>query len=280
MNKYFYHYSRKVPKQLLRWIGESDVVLMESGGPEIFFDIVRVTNPRCKIIYICSDALETIGCATYVLDEFRRVVRHFDGVRIPSRLLSSAFPKDCKLYFVPHGLDPDSLKTSAPSPYTGGANIVSVGNMLFDPQFFETAAKLFPEVHFHVIGGGRRARNLAASNITVYGEMPFKETLPYIKYADAGVAPYDDDRVSPYLTDTSMKLMQYNYFGLPAICPAVLAGGHQSRFGYIREKPNSIQDAVARALSCGPFQGSTYLTWAEVTQRILFPERFPETFLN
>ncbi len=279
MDRYFRSYVEHAPATLRAWIAESDLVLLESGGPEIFFDLIRRHNPKCRIAYISSDSLETIGSSPYVMKEFQRVASQFDAVYLPSQLLAPAFPPGCKLHFVPHGIDAGVLQASGASPYKGGVNIVSVGNMLFDPRFFEVAAPAFPDINFHVIGGGKSARTLTAPNVAVYPETPFKDTLPYLKHADAGVAPYAADKAPAYLRHTSMKLMQYSHLGLPAICPAVVAGECKGRFGYAPDSPDSIADAVRGALSFGRFDRPDFLSWAEVAQRILAPEDFPDTVL-
>ena len=143
--------------------------------------------------------------------------------------------------------------------------------MLFDPSFFEAAAASFPEVMFHVIGGGRDAANLSAPNIRVYDEMRFVETVPYIRHADFGIAPYNAEKVAPYLTDTSMKLMQYGFLGVPAVCPDIVAGGKAGRFGYRPGDLDDIGRAIRGALAFGHFAGEPALSWREVTDRILYP---------
>ena len=280
MDRYFRSYVERAPATLRAWIADSDMVLLESGGPEIFFDLVRRHNPTCRIGYIGSDSLETIGSARYVAAELQRVAPLFDAVYLPSKLLAPAFPPGCRLRFVPHGVDAGMLQASGASPYKGKVNLVSVGNMLFDPGFFEAAAPAFPDVNFHVIGGGKGARKLAAPNIAVYPETSFKDTLPYLKHADAGVAPYAGSKAPAYLRHTSMKLMQYGHLGLPAICPAALAGECRGRFGYVPGNPGSIAEAVRGALSLGRMDGLDFLSWAEVTQRIVAPEDFPDTALS
>ncbi len=280
MDRFFRSYVEHAPAVLRAWIAESDMVLLESGGPEMFFDLVRRCNPTCRIGYIASDSLETIGSAHYVREVFQRVAPWFDAVYLPSELLAPVFPPACKLYFVPHGVDAGMLQASGASPYKGGVNLVSVGNMLFDPEFFEAAAPAFPDINFHVIGGGKGARKLAAPNITVYPEIAFKDTLPFLKHADAGIAPYMGNKVPAYLKHTSMKLMQYGHLGLLAICPAMMVGECKGRFGYLPGNPTSIAEAVRGALSAGRLDRLDFLSWAEVTQRIVAPEDFPDTNLN
>jgi len=279
MDSWFKAYVSHAPDTLHKWIAESNSIFLESGGPEIFFDLVKQINPDAKVIYICSDALGAIGCSNYVTRQLARIAPMLDGIRVPSKILASEFPVRGKVYFVPHGMDQDSFNTAGPSPYDGGINIVSVGDMLFDPGFFTLAAEAFPNINFHVIGGGEKSKTLAGSNIIVYGEMPFKDTLPYLKYAAAGVAPYMGDKVQPYLADTSMKLMQYGCLGLPAICPTIVAGDHVGRFGYIPGDRGSIKTAIESALLNGCFKGKQVTSWAGVAERLLSREAFPDTKL-
>ena len=77
-----------------------------------------------------------------------------------------------------------------------------------------------------------------------------------------------------------MKPMQYGHLGLPAICPDVVAGACRGRFGYAPGDPHSIAQAVRSALSFGRFERPGFLSWAEVTQRILAPDDFPDTVLT
>ena len=101
----------------------------------------------------------------------------------------------------------------------------------------------------------------------------------YIKHADLGIAPYKADCVQDYLCDTSMKLMQYEYFGVPAICPTAAVGGHAGRFGYVPGDRNSIGKAIRAALTAGKFAPPAILSWSEVTDRILRPQDFADTAL-
>jgi len=280
MNLFFKLYLASVPEILKQWICESSVIVLESGGPEIFFSLIKKLNPSAKVFYICSDPLWAINTPAFAVRALQRDYPSYDGIRIPSRVLKSEFPLSDKVYFIPHGIDKQALATDKGSPYKAGKNIVSVGNMLFDPGFFQIAAPTFPDVQFHIIGGGPRAEALREfSNVTVYGEMPFADTLPYIKYANAGVAPYQADMVAPYLTDTSMKLMQYGFYGLPAICPTVVSGNNELRFGYIPDSGESIKSAVNAALAASHIENKSLLSWGEVLSRILNPDSFSDTSL-
>jgi 2-beta-glucuronyltransferase len=138
--------------------------------------------------------------------------------------------------------------------------------MLFDPCFFEAAGELFPNVTFHVIGSGYAGTG--PENVRYYREMPFEATLPFLKHCNFAIAPYGPG-VDAYLTHTSMKLMQYNYLGKPAVCPQAVAGCGFGRFGYDPEKAHTISQAIENALEHGAFAPKPHLDWAEVTQLIV-----------
>lgn len=265
-------YVRFSPSILGKWIREAQTIIIESGKAVAFFPLIKKINPCARIIYNCSDALETIGCSSVLIRDLKRYAPQMDLIRIPSQHMAPFFPKEAKLCVIPHGIDYDRLQQKVTSPYTSGINLISVGSMLFDSSFFEIAASAFPEITFHVIGGGKKATYLQAANIRVYDEMPFEKTLAYLKYAHAGIAPYCADKVDPYLADTSMKLIQYGAMGLPSICPNTTVGNYKWRFGYIPNDPQSITKAVRDALAFGRFDGTSPLTWSEVVNRMLSTE--------
>jgi 2-beta-glucuronyltransferase len=272
----FMAYRRHTPEVFRHWVEDSDTIILESGMSPILMPIIQRLNPRARKIYIASDLLDTIGVDPYVSAELDACIDGFDTVIVPSPLMAPAFPARAKVRFVPHGLDVDAAAIGA-SPYAGGINAVSVGSMLFDRSFFELAAPMFPQVMFHVVGGGRAAGNLAYPNVKIYGEVPYERTLAYIKYADFGIAPYKAENVQAYLCDTSMKLMQYAYFGIPALCPQVAVGCHAGRFGYNPGDQASIAQAIRGALAAGKFNPPVILSWSEVTERILSSQERAET---
>lgn len=273
-------YARLLPPTLRRWIRESRTILIESGLPLVFAEVAATLNPRASLIYLASDDLGTIGCAPFLSDLLARIAPRFDWAVLPSPALADVFPPSTRTCFVPHGLDRDAFASEATTPFEGGINAVSVGSMLFDPDFFRVASDVCPDVIFHVIGGGLNARRLAGRNIRVHAEMAFAETLPFLRFADLGIAPYDGRRISPYLADTSMKLMQFGHLGLPALCPTPLDAGRPGRFGYVPGDAGSIEAAIRSALAAGRSAPVSTLTWREATDRILDPARFPDTVLQ
>ncbi len=273
-------YIRMVPDTLRQWIKESDLIIVESGFAIMLMRLCKQLNPDATLMYLSSDSLETISCAPTIINEFFDASQCIDYAIITSMLMKPEMPKGTTLYLVPFAQEKSILQHADPSPYAGGRNIVSVGDMLFDRTFFEVAAEAFPDVTFHIIGGATHADPLKAKNIVKYDEMPFIKTIPYIKHATAGVAPYNGRKVSPFLMDTSMKLMQYGFLKVPAICPHTVVGPYPGRFGYMPGNKESIIAAVRNALNSPPFEGRPTLSWEEVTERVIDPKSYPENLIT
>lgn len=269
-------YRQMVPDTFRQYVSESKTILFESGLPIILVRICKCINPQAHLIYIASDSLKTISCSQFIIDEFSQIGTLLDAARLPSRELKEDMPPNLKTYFIPQGIDKSIREYADPSPFSGGINAVTVGSMLFDASFFEVAARQFPRITFHIIGGGVYASRLSGPNIKVYPEMPFRETIPYIRNADFGIAPYDR-RAARFMVDTSLKLLHFGFLGVPAVCPHIVAGCHSGRFGYEQGNPQSIADAINSALAAGHVSSSSILNWSDVADRIVSPDRYADT---
>jgi 2-beta-glucuronyltransferase len=254
-------------------------ILVESGLGIMLIHRARRLNARARIIYRGSDALHTIGAPPALARELRRRADDVDAFCLLAEKMAADFQwAGEKTFVVPLGVNRDDFASIGPSPYSGGINAVTVGSMLFDPSFFTLAAPHFPDVQFHLIGTGEPFA--APANVRLYKEMPFKATLPYLKHADFGIAAYLPAANSGYLAQSSLKLMQYGYLGLPAVCPDYAAGASQHRFGYVCGDEAAIVTAIRRALAHGRFAGAAAVpSWEEVAQRMLAPEDFADTAL-
>lgn len=274
-------YAAKPRPVLETWAAESDLIIVESGIPAVLIDRLRRAAPRAKLVYLASDDLETVGCSRAIVERFEASFPSIDLAVLPSPLLLDAMPDRTKCIHVPHGFERAPFDAVTPSPHGVGRHAVSVGSMLFDRHFFEVAAPAFPEVTFHVVGGGPESQGLDLANVVVHPETPFAETVPMIVHAAIGIAPYRDVGAPAYLVDTSLKLRQYRYAGLPTVCPRFAAGTDPSRFGYDPADPASIVAAVGRALASPrfPVAATDFPSWDEVVDRILDPAGHPETRL-
>lgn len=247
------------------------VTIVESGLGALLISRARALNRSARIIYLASDHLPTLGAHTALQSELESCASIIDHVCITSPRMADKFAwANRKLFVVPHGFDPAVFQGDTANPYSGGRNAVSVGSMLFDADFFLHAAGQFPDVTFHVIGSGSKCT--FPPNVRVYPEMPFKETISYLKHATFGIAPY---RLAPdceYLCDTSMKLMQYEFLDLLAVCPHFAVGSNPNRIGYTPRDAQSIRLAVSAALDrARGIVPRQHLSWREATLQLLEP---------
>jgi 2-beta-glucuronyltransferase len=252
-------------------------IVVESGLGIMLIHRARQLNSNARIIYRGSDALHTIGAPPALEVELRRRAGDVDAFCLLADKMATDFPwATDKTYTVPLGVHRSDFADIGPSPYSGGTNAVTVGSMLFDRSFFQNAAGRFPNIQFHLIGTGGAFE--APPNVRHYDEMPFKATLPYLKHADLGIAAYRPQANSGYLAQSSLKLMQYEYLGLPAVCPDYAVGTSPNRFGYAADDAAGIDWAIGRALAHGRFAGAAnVLSWEEVAERLLNPELFEDT---
>ena len=231
------------------------------------------------MIYLASDDLSTIGCSESLSRALDRSAASFAYAVLPSKRLAQAIPASMTKAYVPHGFDKEAFLPASELPFSSPINAVSVGSMLFDANFFRTACAEFPNVTFHIIGGGRNSSDLAAANLVVLPEMPFSETVRYIRHASVGIAAYTANDAPYYLSDTSMKLWQYQYVGLNSVCPFFACGEIPGRFGYDPDNTASIVAALDRAFGAARFEPdhSLFLDWSDVVDRILSPQKYADT---
>lgn len=280
-NAMFRWYAAHPPQTLVRWIQEADVIVFESGYAVAFIELARRLNPRARMVYRASDGLSTINVADWIARTFDRVAPSLDVIALVSPAMAAEVASRDNVFHVGHGVDLNLDQLGDPSPYPAeGIHAVSVGSMLFDPQFFVVAGKAFPQVTFHVIGSGMGRHPEYPENVVVYGEMKHAETIGYIKHARFGIAPYASEQVPDYLADSSMKLLQYDFFGLPAVCPHRVVGRYPSRFGYSPGDADSVVAAIGAALDAPRVRHRQCLSWAETTDRVLDPAGYPETRLG
>jgi 2-beta-glucuronyltransferase len=275
-NFLFRRYLARPSPVLVDWIKDADTIFFESGIAPIFFDLVTQLNPRARTIYVASDDLATINVATYVKKTFERVAPKMTALCLKSRFMADGVPSSGNRYVIPHGFDFSVAEHADPSPYPAGLHAVSVGSMLFDPDFFVTASRHFPGMIFHIIGSGSGPHPDYGDNVKVYDEMPHHLTLPYIKHASIGIAPYRSRRVPRYLADTSLKLIQYDFFKLPAVCPSGIVGDYATRFGYEPGDADSIVAAIEAAIAAPRISFGRPLRWSQVVERMLHPTRFED----
>lgn len=275
----FWLYERLPNRVLVDWSAQADVIVYESGIAPIYFELAKRLNPTAKHIYRGSDDLATINVAGYAAEKFVKVSPQMDALCLLSRRMAERIPSTRNAYFVPNGLDANLAEQGDPSPYGAGVHAVSIGSMLFDAEFFVVASRAFPHVTFHLIGSGHGRVAGYGDNVLVYDDMEYAETIRYIKHADFGVAPYVSEDVPDYLADSSLKMLQYDFFALPTVCPHSVTGDYASRFGYSPGNAASIEAAIGAAIAAPHERSRQILSWAQVTDRLLDPGAYADAWI-
>jgi 2-beta-glucuronyltransferase len=280
MNAVYPLYARSSDRTVDAMLRAADHVIIESSVAAIFLRHIRSISPRAKIIYYATDRLDTVGAHPFIRQRLIADAGLIDHVclRSPKMMDDFAWAAD-RLYRAEFGVNANDFDSIGPSPYTARQTAVSVGSMLFDADFFQRAAPLFPEVQFHVIGCGMRFD--APANVVIHDEMRFRDTLPYVKHATVGIAPYRPAPGVEYLAESSLKMAQYELLALPAVCPDFAVGDVTSRSGYCPGDAESMAAAMRRALGqAGTVTPRRFLTWDAVAERVLRPQDFPGTKLT
>lgn len=248
----------------------ADVVILECGYALYWYDAIRRLNPGATFVAFYNDRLELVGFRPEVLALHTRLMPQFDMVRTNAERLLDYLPPGCNGQYVPQGVDKARIRFDSPSPYAPGTrNIVSVGNMLLDePAVRAIATATGADVQVHVIGA---AMADPPPNVIVHGELPFERTLPYIVHADVGLAPYRLVEGADYLVQSSLKIQQYSYCGLPVLIASGLAIRGENFVYYDSGVAGDIAVAVQRALAMPKSRsyGAHLLDWSEVGDRLL-----------
>ncbi|PTM94404.1 GumK N-terminal domain-containing glycosyltransferase [Mycoplana dimorpha] len=266
---FFPLFGNRPPRFMTEAIERADVVVIESGTAIAFFDAVRRINPRARTLYFKRDRLDTVGASAWLQAHERRIAPQFDRVVVPSPRMAEHLPAGCRMVYVPQGIDKAGFDACVTSPYPDGSrNAVSVGDMLFDAEAVAAMARSSPDVRFHLFGAG--IQGAYPPNVHLYGERAYGDIVPYIKFADFGIAPYRLGERELYLAESSLKLQQYSYCRLPILAPDLLAGGRANLVGYDQHDERDWAGKVRRAATIAREPGwrDGILSWDEVAARI------------
>ncbi|ACI99916.1 glycosyltransferase [Rhodospirillum centenum] len=263
----------------------ADLVMVESTGALLLVERIRRLNPGARLVYRVSDDIRNLGQHRAVIAAEERVAPLFDLISTPSRYSFERFAALGTARLHPHGIDAAAFDAPCPDPYRGlrgsgtggdGLHAVSVGHSFYDPELVAVAAEQFPHWTFHVIG--RVPRTGDRPNIRWYGEMPFRETIPYIVHADIGLAPYTYREGAETLADSSLKLMQYTWCRLPAVAPDFATRPDRPHVvGYRQGDRASIRHALVAAAKVdrAGISRAGIAGWDELARRIVGPDDAP-----
>ncbi len=263
-----YYANFPIAKEALSFIKSSSYIVFESTPGLLLFDKVKKLNPGAKYIYRVSDDLRFLQVHPALIKYEAKVLPSFDVVSIVSAHFFNLFKqKNVRLHY--HGIDKQTYDQPHVNPYPAGStNLVFIGNAYFDRDFLETASTLFPDAKFHIIGPIQGLPK--HPNIIAYGEMPFYETVGYIKYADVGLHTLHRARGAEAFTDT-LKVHQYTYCQLPIVAPSFLKTNRKHAFYYTPGNAATIQTSLENALGFlhDEVDNSNVLDWKELAQKLI-----------
>ncbi|AHM61787.1 glucuronosyltransferase [Flammeovirgaceae bacterium 311] len=258
----------KFAKEAAAFIAESAYIIFESTPGLLLFDKVRELNPKAKYIYRVSDDLRFLNVHPALIKYENRILLKFDLVSIVSSHFHSLFKtKNVKLHF--HGINKQIFNEALDNPYPQNTvNLVFVGNAYFDVSFIEIASELFPDYKFHIIGPIQGLPD--KQNIIKYGELPFQDTVKYIRHASAGLHTLEHTKGAEGFTDT-LKVHQYTYCKLPIVAPEFLRSNREHAFYYQSGQKDSIRLAVTSALKYPKenIDAADVLDWKELAGKLL-----------
>lgn len=268
-------YSRLLPEAVTARVKEADIIVIESGVGLTLVDTFRQLAPQARLIYSVSDLLETLTFHPMVQVAERAALAHFETIRVPAAVMRDSFPAAAPIQYIPPGLDTSVFDIPTPNPFTQLKNAISVGDMLFNPDVIEGLAADFPDWTFHVFGKKARLSGPVA-NVIEYGEQPFSTLVSYLQHADIGIAPYHDAPSVGYISQSSLKMVQYTYCQLPIVAPGFAAAGrdHVLSFSADAER-QSLRNAFERAIRFdrATIDRSQVLNWDQVTDAMFMTVR-------
>ena len=253
------------------WIRSADLVVFESTPGLLLFRQFKRLNPGARFVYRVSDDLRLLKNHPLVLEMEEAVLPEFNLVSVPSAYMYKLFQdKTPRLRLHSHAIRKDLFDRDYPNPYLGlpGPHLVFVGVSYFDYDFLERASRTFSDAQFHIIGPLRV--QIKRPNVRFYGERPFLETIPYIKFADVGLANRTYTPGAESLSD-SLKIIQYTYARLPIVAPEFLRSSRHNVISYRPGEEESIKRAIQKALEMdrSSISVSDIFSWEELAQRLV-----------
>jgi 2-beta-glucuronyltransferase len=254
----------------------ADLVLVESGLPLLLVRRIRALNPAARLVYRVSDDTRNIGQHAHVVAEEDRVAPLFDLISAPSRYTAERFAALPSVRFQPHGIDLAAFDRPTADPYAAPplgprweTEVVSIGHSFFDAAFPALAATALPGWRFHVVGALRPEPTLP--NVVWHGERPFLETVPFVRHADVGAAPYVRRTGGETLRESSLKLIQYTHCRLPSVGPRFVTRPDRPHLiGYDPGDGASIAAALraARAIDRRTIRPEPVASWEDLARAI------------
>ena len=255
----------------LKTLRDADVFIVESGSGPLLVPTFARNNPKAKFIYNFSDRSGVVDFHPYVVRQTEKNLPHFSMIRLNAAIVANDFPDGAPTCYVPQAIDKALFDRPWPNPYATPRNVISIGDMLFDASSVSIMAKNFPDWTLHLFGKGAKLPQ-ELPNVRQYGERPYDEIVPYLKHADIGIAPYSNaQKETDYLSQSSLKLVQYTYCALPIVTPQFAASHRDHAFGYTPGVESTIVYAFEKAMQCdrNGIDRSSVQDWTQMIDTML-----------
>lgn len=265
----FRHYGALLPAAVRGRLASYTHILVESGIAVLIAPLLRRLAPQARLIYHAADQLETIGAHPCFREVWERSRRDYDAVHILAESQRKDMPSGVPVLFLPHGIATEVFDAAAETPYGAPNNAVSVGDMLFDAEALKVLARGNPDWTFHLFG--RKSRlDEALPNVVTHGEVPFASVAGYIRHADIGIAAYRDAPGADYLSQSSLKMIQYTYCRLPIVAPVFASAGRPHVLAYEPGDGPSLLAAfdAAKVYDRLSIDVSQAMTWQDMAARL------------
>lgn len=264
------NYARLVTPQLRDIVSKADVIVYESSVALFLFQAARRFAPAARHVYRVSDDIRILRSTHPRMVELEQEIAPlFDSVSVPCAGMLQKFPALPNVRQHCHGINKAAFDSVHISPYSPKSrNAVLVSAWRSDDSFFQAVAHGCPGVDFHCIGP--LPQRVKAKNLHYYGEMPFNETVPYIKFADVGLQIVQDMGLATKSLTDNLKVIQYRYCGLPIVAPEFL-DLHREGVFYYNETAASCCEAITAAFASGknPSYATEVGTWDELAAALL-----------
>jgi 2-beta-glucuronyltransferase len=268
-------YPKFFPESALAQLADADYIVVESGPGLALIPQLAGACKKATIIYEVSDRLVTVGAHPAIIKAEKTALDYFSLIRVPAMIMLKDFPANKPVWYSPQGIHKGDFDRQYPSPYSKPKNVVSVGDMLFDAPAIITMAQAYPDWTFHLFGRNAKLPQ-SLPNVVEHGEKPIGELTPYIQHADIGLAPYRQAPNCEYLSQSSLKMIQYTYCQLPIVAPEFASAGRPHVMAYeSADNPASIRAAFERAINFdrSTINKSRVLSWEEMFEDMLTQSR-------
>jgi 2-beta-glucuronyltransferase len=265
-------YPRLFPGVISDLARRADLIVIESCAAVALFPFLKSIAPGAKFVYCASDRLKPVGMQPALATILERTALDYDLVRVPACSMLNDFVPGTRVAYIPHGIDKAAFDRRPVSPYQSGRkNAVVAGDMMFDRPAIAALVDRFPDTRFHAFGRMDLGYLRGRQNLICHGEVPFDSLVPYLIHADIGLAPYAFRPNLDYVSESSLKLLQYTYCRLPVIAPEFAKGGRDHVITYSPDDPKSVIPAFERALAYdrSKIDRSMVVDWDEVIRRVL-----------